>query len=52
MCVVARRRTVIAAPTVFAGALVVQEAFGMVALTQMGEVAAGMDKAAGVGAVI
>ena len=52
MCVVTRRRTVIAALTVFVGTLVVQEAFGIIALTQMGEVAAGMDKVAGVGAVI
>ena len=52
MCVVARRRTVIAALTVFVGALVVQEAFEMIALTQMGEVAAGMDEMASVGAVV
>ena len=52
MCVVARRRTVIAALAVFVGALVVQEAFGMIALTQMGEVAAGMDEVASVGAVV
>ena len=52
MCVVARRRTVIAALAVFVGALVVQEAFGMIALTQMGEVAAGMDETASVGAVV
>ena len=52
MCVVARRRTVIAALAVFVGALVVQEAFGMVALTQMGEVAAGMNEATSFGAVV
>jgi hypothetical protein len=52
VCVVARRRTVIAALTVFVGALVVQEAFWMIALTQMGEVAAGMDEVASVGAVV
>ena len=52
MCVVARRRTVIAALAVFVGALVVQEAFGMIALTQMGEVAVGMDETESVGAVV
>ena len=52
MCVVACRRTVITALAVFVGALVVQEAFGMIALTQMGEVAAGMNETASVGAVV
>ena len=52
VCVVTRRRAVFVALTVFSGALVVQKAFGMAALTQMGEIAAGVDKTTGVGAVI
>ena len=50
--VVASGRAVFVALTVFVSALRFQEAFGMTALTQMGELAVGIDETAGSGAVV